>query len=276
MTSLAADGDEYLEDGTRVRTPSGDNLVLDYARLEADAFASIVESRGGRILDDPDAGLRMCDLAIATPFGNVALVTHPIVDSATPEVIRRLTNFYSQREGGPFLVFSPWRTTDWSTHGLHRVGHPPLMLRPAGGTGPTVEGLDIVTVDNEIALADFERTLIEAYPVPELQPWERGCYLHPDVLDSPWRCFVGYESGRPVATAASYLGPRLTIVELVSTRPECRGRGYGAAVTCAASMANPGVPSMLIASDDGLGVYESLGYLRLLRYTMWLGTRTSG
>ncbi len=273
MTSLAADGDEYLENGTGVRTPSGDNLVLDYARLEADAYASIVASRGGRILDDPDAGLRMCDLAIATPFGNVALVTHPIVDSATPDVIRRLTDFYSQRAGGPFLVFSPWRTADWSTHGLHRVGHPPLMLRPAGGTGPTVEALDIVPATDAATLADFERTLIEAYPVPELQPWQRSCYLHPDVLDTPWRFFVGYEAGQPVATAAAFLGPSLTIVELVSTRAECRGRGYGAAITGAASLAQPSAPSMLIASDDGQRVYEALGYLRLLRYTMWLGTR---
>ena len=218
MTSLAADGDEYLEDGTRVRTPSGDNLVLDYARLEADAFASIVESWGGRILDDPDAGLPMCDLAIATRFGNVALVTHPIVDSATPDVIRRLTDFYSQRAGGPFLVFSPWRTSDWSTHGLHRVGHPPLMLRPAGGAGPTVEALDIVTVTTR------RPRRFRAHPdrgVPGARtPTVGAGLLFIPTYSTPRGGSSSDTSGPSVATAAAFLGPRLTIIEFVSTRPD--------------------------------------------------------
>ena len=149
------------------------------------------------------------------------------------------------------------------------------MLRPPGKAGPVTDALDIVQVADEATLADFERTLIDVYPVPELQPWEAGGYLHPAVLDTAWRFFVGYEAGEPVATAAAFLGSAPTIVELVSTRAECRGRGYGAAITLAASLARPDAPSMLIASDDGQKVYERLGYLRLMRYTMWLGTRSA-
>jgi hypothetical protein len=29
------------------------------------------------------------------------------------------------------------------------------------------------------------------------------------------------------------------------------------------------MPAVLIASDDGQGVYESMGFVRLLRLTMW-------
>lgn len=275
MTSLAADGDEYLEDGASARTPAGDNLVLDYARAEAAAHSAIAVARGGRILDDPGRGLHLCDLGLPTPFGNVASILNPVREADDVAVLDRIAAFYAEQSGGPFLVFSPWTTPDWQSAGLAPVGHPPLMLRPAGGVTPTVADLEIVAVRDADALADFERTFVEAYPITELQPWERERYLHPKVLDTEWRFFVGYESGHAVATSAAFLTPTLTVIELVSTRSECRGRGYGAAITAAASSIAPDTPSMLIASDAGQSVYESLGYLRLLRYTLWIGMRPS-
>jgi hypothetical protein len=51
-----------------------------------------------------------------------------------------------------------------------------------------------------------------------------------------------------------------------------RGRGFGAAVTWAATLADPAKPAVLIASDPGRPVYERMGYLRLMRLTMWGGT----
>lgn len=274
MTSLAADGDEFLENGASTRTPTGDNLVLDYARAEAAGHSAIAAARGGRILDDPELGLHLCDLGLPTPFGNIASIVQAVREADGGAVLDRMARFYGEGPGGPFLVFSPWTTPDWRPAGLAPVGHPPLMLRPAGDATQTVAGLEIVPVRDADTLADFERTLVEAYPVPELEPWERERYLHPQVLDTTWRFFVGYESGRPVATAAAFLTPSLTVIELVSTRSECRGRGYGAAVTAAASSVAPSLPSMLIASDPGQRVYESLGYLRLLRYTLWIGSRS--
>ena len=273
MAELAASPEEDLEDGRHAATPDGDNLVLDYARAEAAAFGAMTAAAGGRLLDDDEAGLHLRDMGVGTPFGNVALLTRPVADADTPAVIERLRSFYDGHPGGPFLVFSPWRTTDWSASGFVRVGHPPLMFRPVGEARTTAEGLRVVQVADEDTLADFERTLIEAYPTPEMQPWQRGAMLAPGVLDSNWRFFVGYEGDTPVATAAGYVSPAVTLVELVSTRPEVRGRGYGAALTAAASVVAPDQPAMLIASDDGRGVYDGLGYLPLQRHTLWLGLR---
>lgn len=47
------------------------------------------------------------------------------------------------------------------------------------------------------------------------------------------------------------------------------GRGIGAALTWAATLAEPEQPAVLIASDDGQPVYERMGYLRIQRLTMW-------
>jgi GNAT superfamily N-acetyltransferase len=170
------------------------------------------------------------------------------------------------------MVFSPW-PLDLGAHGFAPIGHPPLMLRAAGGTEPVVSGFHIVRATDAGTLADFERTLIEAYPVTEMQPWQRGSYLRAGALDGNWRFFVGYEDGTAVATAAAHVTPSVTIVELVSARPECRGKGYGAAITAAATLTEPDRPAMLVASDLGRNVYARLGYTPLLRYTLWLGLR---
>ena len=95
----------------------------------------------------------------------------------------------------------------------------------------------------------------------------------PAVLDSDWRFFVGYENDQPVATAGAFVTDTLTVVEAIGTRPEARGKGYGAAITAAATLAEPANPAMLIASDLGRSTYDRLGYLPLLRYSLWLGTR---
>jgi hypothetical protein len=271
--SLAADPHDQLEDGCRAATPDGDNLVIDFARAEAAAFGALTLANGGRVLDDDDTGLHLRDLGVGTAFGNVAFLSRPVADTDTAAVVDRLRSFYSDSPGGPYLVFSPWRTTDWTAHGMERVGHPPLMFRPTNAVALLTSDLRVVRVADADALADFERTLIEAYPIPEMQPWSRGAMFHPSLLDSDWRLLVGYEQDVPVATAAAYVSPSLCLVELVSTRPEVRGRGYGAELTAAAGAAAPGLPSMLIASDDGRPVYDRLGYLALQRHTLWLGTR---
>lgn len=273
MSDLAAGEHEDLEDGRRASTPDGDNLILDYARAEAEAFGVMVAANGGRLLDDEEAGLHLRDLAVGSPFGNLAALTRPVPEAATADVIARLRAFFGEAEGGPYLVFSPWPTADWTEHGMVRVGYPPLMFRPPGPAVTTAPGLRVVAVADADTLADFERTLVEAYPAPEMQPWTRGSTFAPGMLDSAWRLYVGYEGDEPVGTAAAWVSPAVTLVEFVSTRPECRGRGYGAALTAAASVAAPDRPAMLIASDDGRGVYDRLGYLALHRHTIWLGLR---
>jgi hypothetical protein len=40
-----------------------------------------------------------------------------------------------------------------------------------------------------------------------------------------------------------------------------------------ATAASPDLPAMLISSDLGRGVYDRLGYLPLLRFTLWAGHR---
>lgn len=275
MTTLAALSTEVLETGHRPDTPAGDNLILDYARAEAASFAATVTAGGGRVARDADLGVQLCDLGIGSPFGNAALLERPPTERSTPELAAVLQAFFAEAPGGAYLVFSAW-PLDLAGHGFAAVGHPPLMLRPPGGTAalaPLAPGLRVEQVRDADGVEAFERTIIEAYPTPEMLPYERGAMYDPAILDTDWVLFVGYENDTPVATAGAFVTPTLTIVEAVSTRPEVRGRGYGTAITAAASLAAPENPAMLIASDLGRSTYDRLGYLPLLRYSLWLGTR---
>jgi hypothetical protein len=272
-TTLAADPTDELEDGHRPTTPDGDNLVLDHMRAESAAYAALATTASGRVLHVPELQLRCADLGVATPFGAGAFLEGPLPDDAVDELVARAHDFFGRAQGGPFLVFSPWPIADLTDRGFARIGHPPLMIRPVGGVAPLVEDLHIVEVRDEDALADFERTLIEAYPAPEMQPWVRGSFLRPEVLDTAWRFFVGYRDDEPVATAAAFVTDVLTMVELVAVRPDARGEGVGAAITAAATLTEPTRPAALIASDLGQPTYARLGYLRLIRYSLWLGQR---
>jgi hypothetical protein len=272
MTTLAASPREHLENGCSAATPAGDNLLLDFARGEAQAFAEIASAVGGRVEEQPEHGLHLRDTGLPTPFANAALLSRPVADRDVAGLAGTIGEFFAAHAGGPFMVFSPW-PLDLGAHGFAPVGHPPLMLRPPGGAAPLIGGFHIVRASDPDTIADFERTLIEAYPIAEMQPWERAAYLREDTLGGSWRFFVGYEDDRAVATAAAYVTPTVTIVELVSARPECRGKGYGAAITAAATLTEPDRPAMLVASDLGRNVYARLGYTPLLRYTLWLGVR---
>jgi hypothetical protein len=273
MTTLAAPTEEHLENGHDPATPGGDNLLLDFARGEAEAYGEIVGALGGRVDHDVEYGVHLRDSGLPTPFANAALLGRPVADTEIDGLVARLGTFFGATGGGPYMVFSPWPIADLAPRGFAPIGHPPLMVRAPGGTAPLVPGLHIVRVCDAATLGDFEQTLIEAYPVTEMQPVVRGSFLRPETLDTRWRFFVGYEGDRPVATAAAYVTPTVTIVELVSARPECRGKGYGAALTAAATLTAPEQPAMLVASDLGRNVYAHLGYVSILRYTLWLGLR---
>lgn len=180
--------------------------------------------------------------------------------------------FLAEASGGrqerwPDLAVADPASPDLTGAGLRLMGHPPLMVRPAGGTAPPAPpGLHIVEVTDEGTLEDFVRTLVEAYPMPSAG---NTVLADPNVLGGPIRLFVGYLDGKPVATSGARLGHGIVDVEWISCRSAWRGRGIGAARTWAATLADPGAPAVLIASDDGQPVYEAMGYLRLMRLTLW-------
>ena len=275
--SLAAEEGEYLDSGYDRQTPDGDNLLLDFCRAEVAMWTSwgVAIGATSRVEDD---GTAWVDAGSASVFGNPVLWTRPLDSEQTGAAITRQRTAFAERSGGPYLLYSAFPTTDLAPLGLQPVGHPPCMvLLPevrSDAAHPGLAGLEVRRVQSREELKDFERTLIEAYPIPDLIPWRSEAFMGAGLIDDPrWHLFVGYAGHEAVATAAAFVTDHVIDVTLVTCRPGARGRGYGRAVTEAAVHASPTVPAMLLGSDDGRPLYKSMGFRTITRFSLWIGPR---
>ena len=252
--------------------PTGDNLLNDFVQECAASYVAFGAARGDRI-GHVEGVVSMVDAGSPLPFSNRAVLERPLADPAA--VIEQVRAFYDAGPDAPFLLDSAWPTPDLIPFGFVRMGHPPLMVRPAGTPFPAAPPeLRIARVAGPSAAFDYEHVLINGYPAPMLQPMTEVTLVTPAALEAPgWHHFVGYVEDEPIACGSGYDGRRLVRVDNIATLEHARGRGYGLALTAAAAAVHTSKPATLIASDLGRGVYERLGFTAMLRVTYWLGMR---
>ncbi len=259
-----------LPDGWGADSPRGDSLVRAYAEAWADLAETLGRAGGHRTTRSSD--FVAFDSGAPFPFVNAAVLLRPVHDPDDP-LFDEITAFFATDAGDtPFLVWSATPTPSLAARGWTLMGHPPLMVRPAGPAEvPTPEGVEIVPVHDPESLAAFDTTLIEAYPVPEMRGRR---HFGDDVVDAPgWHMWLAMADGRPIGTAAAQVTESFVDVEWISLRPEHRGKRVGEALAWAATLAEPSLPAMLFASDLGRPTYERMGYLTLTRLTLWVGRR---
>jgi GNAT superfamily N-acetyltransferase len=147
------------------------------------------------------------------------------------------------------------------------------MLRPAAGASPLPSSpkLAITEVTDRSTALRFERVLIDGYPVAEMADAPPGSLIDERAMGHGLRAWLATADGVDVSVATAFTHSGVIQVEMVATRPDARGRGYGAAVTWAATLADPTLPAVLVASDDGRPVYERMGFVPLTRWTLWVG-----
>lgn len=123
----------------------------------------------------------------------------------------------------------------------------------------------IKEIATEAELGDFKKVFVESYEIPESvgQAWVDAA-LKLGIGKTPWRMFVGYLDGKPVATNMLFNGGGVASVYAVATVPSARGKGIGAAITL-----NPLLEArdkdgykfaVLFSSEMGIKVYERIGF----------------
>jgi GNAT superfamily N-acetyltransferase len=210
--------------------------------------------------------LALADLGRPGAFFNNATFLRPAVAEQVPFLVDEIEAFFAGQGSGPVDVWSAWPTPDFRQRGWELGGHPPLLFRPAGGEAPpTPEGLEIREVRNSGDVKEFERVLATSFGQPEA----------PHVFDERLlgidrvHMWIAYLEGEAVATAAVCTTRGVNGVQTIATLPEYRGQGLGEAMTWIATLAEPELPAVLLASDLGRPVYERMGYLALLRFSYW-------
>jgi hypothetical protein len=263
--SIVPPDSEHLRTGWEPDLPAEDTLVRQAVLVHASWPVEVARGAGRPWRSGPRwAGGWIGDRGALT---NWVILMQPLTESAP--ILEEVESLFPPHV--PYLLVSAWPTADLRQHGLALLGHPPLMVRlpsPRGASpGP---GVDVREVLDGDGLALAERILVEAYPMPELEPLTAGDLLGPTILGGATRVWLAWVDGEPVAVAAAHLHAGVTLVEYVAALPQARGRGAGAAVTWAATLADPSRPAILLASDDGRPVYERMGYLPVERWTAWL------
>ena len=264
--------DPNLRAGWEPDTPITDSLLRRFLVNWTTSIEAHGIPLGGRSLWRDD--LAAVDLGRPAVGANVVTLLAPLFPEDMDEVVAALDDFYgfaTRETSGAVFLFSAWPTPDLRPHGWTLVEHQPLMLRPAGGVAPPLPpGLRIEEVRDEEGLWAFEAAIVRGFPIQELEGHGPGAAFSASILtDDRQRLWVGWEADRPVSAAAAFVAAGINDVTLVATVPEARRRGYGAALTWRATLADPTLPSLLIATEEGRPVYEHIGYTSLFRFTLW-------
>jgi ribosomal protein S18 acetylase RimI-like enzyme len=143
-----------------------------------------------------------------------------------------------------------------------------LGALPEGLSPP--EGLVVERVRDADALARWAHVLSLGFGEGEKEAfWVRDTYARIGLGDEvPWRHYLGRLHGEPVATASLFLAVGVAGVYFVSTAPEHRRQGIGAAITSAAMHAarDEGYHTAVLgASAMGYRLYQRLGFREYCR-----------
>lgn len=255
---------------------SGEQIASDFTRNWALGVQVWGASLGGRSqLTDGYAATTVDRPGFIV---NAVVLLKPLEPADVDAVMADLDDFYGFSRGtrtGRVFLFSVWDTPDLTAHGWAGRRHPPLMHRPAGGQIPTAPaGLTVRAATDAAALRAAEQVTADSFGVANPEVHRPGGLFGTALLDEPrMPMWVGREGDRVVSTAATFVAHGVNNIVNVATVPEARGRGYGAAVTWPATLADPSLPAVLVASELGAPVYERMGFTTVRPITAW--SRTS-
>jgi hypothetical protein len=240
---------------------TADDLLARAAANCAGAYRTWAERMGRPTGVWDDLSCADLGLPVILPPNN-ATVLRPV--GAMDDVLDRVAGVFDGRPGGGFEVWNLWPVGEappgyesWTC---------PAMVRDLGGDPPALpSALEIVEAHDDATVAEAEALIGDVFGARA----EPGSTLTSACLGDDFRVWVGRVDGRPVTTASAYIGDGFVGIYAVGTLRDARGRGYGEAVTWAATLCRPDLPATLQASPMGHPVYERMGYRVVAEFTVW-------
>jgi hypothetical protein len=271
-----------LETGWLPDTPVADNALRRFLFNQGELNAKLALAGGGRS-HQTDA-VALADSGGPVPYFNQALPLRPL-RGLDDLVLASIDGFYEDMDR-PVTLLSAWPTPDLRPLGWTLMGHPAFVVRsPLPADRAPAPAVDVRTVESLDDLRTFERIAVDGYPMDDLRHEPPGS-LFPDGLLAPgttpddgaapestaggWPVLrLGVLDGKPVGAAVAHTGHGVVNLCFAATLPESRRRGVWDALVRARLTDGPGLPAVAYTSDDSRPGFERMGFVPVLRFTLW-------
>lgn len=276
--TLRADPDERLTTGWEPDGDRRDTLLRRYLDAWVAQCDAVVTALDGEVVAT-DAWT-LTDARLPTGLFDAATLRAPLpADPSAAALMLDEIEHAAAGGTGELHLWSAWPTADLRPRGWHLVGYPPLLVRPPAAAAPVPEARPHVDVERRrvtdaAGLAEWERVIVDGYPLTELQPHRPGALAGPALLeDERLVLAVGCDAGEPVSASALFTHDDLGVFALAATVPSARGRGHWFAHARDRLDAAPDRWMVGVFSDHSRPLAQAIGFVPLLRLTLWVRGR---
>jgi hypothetical protein len=267
--------DRPPETGWLADTPIGDNLLRQFLHNQADACEVIAEHFGGAVERTADVALAASRCVV--PYFNEALLLRPLRSEAD-DVLDTVDRFYAASEAPAWVLLSAWPTPALGDRGWTLVGHPAFVVRTPGAPlrPPAARpGIDLTVRraagSDEIAVA--ERIFADGYPLDGGLD-ETGAALPASLAASDLSVRIASVDDTDVAVGIGLVAHGCVNLCGAATLPAARRTGAWGALVRARVNDAPELPAVAFTSDYSRPGFEHLGFVSVLRFTLWFRARS--
>jgi hypothetical protein len=259
-TSIAAE--EHRTDGWEPSTPDSDSMCRRYVHHWAAQCVAFAAAAGGRVV--------VTDSYVVTDYGRPSGYFNGAVLLAPPRdwdlLLAELDPLLAGGTG-EVLLWSLWPTPDLRPRGWALEGHPPLLLRPSASLVPVPAPEDPpIEVRSAADLATWDHVAVTGYPLDI----DGGAVTSPALLTDPRITFLlSEDDGEPVSASAHFVASGLGSLAFAATLPTARGRGHWTRHARARLRLRPDLWHGGIFSDFSRPLAERLGFVPIVRFTLW-------
>ena len=238
------------------------------------------------LYDGPDMIRLISD--VPSPFCNNVLRAQLAPDDIDTRIEATLTPFKSRKLPVRWWTSPSTRPANLGkyleAHGLNRMADMAGMAVHLAALNEKLTKPSDLTVEHVSDVKTLEQW-IQVLTIGLGVPVSVGTLFF-DVLCSlgfelPWRHYIGWVMGKPVACSSLLLGAGVAGIYFVATVPEARGRGIGTALTLVPLLDARAMGyriGVLGSTQMGLGVYQRLGFREYCKFGIyiWKGEMAQG
>ncbi len=256
------------ENGWLPDTPVADTVLRRFLHNQAELNALVAGRSGGR--SQGDHAVSLADANGFVPYYNQAVLHRPLTGD-NDEVLDQTEAFFLGLGGRPGTLLSAWPTPDLTERGWQLMGHPAFVARSPGRVSFQAKpGVTVRVARTPEDLAKVEQIATEGFANLGGQP--TGSMISPNLLGTSLTFRLAEVHGEAVAAAGNYVAGDVNNLCIAATLPSARRQGAWAALVWARVGDNPDLPALAYTSDDSRPGFERMGFLPVLRFTLWLRT----